>query len=254
MSGDLYAAAMLAAITARQPTDAPALLLVAHADDEVLGCSVAIRQLRQLRLVHATDGSGGDEAAAAERLREAMAAMKALGVRPSMAPCGLPDGSLIEHVRELADALAAWLPETALLITHAYEGGHPDHDACSLAAQLACAREAERSGRRVARLEFAIYARGHGKIRTNAFPADAAPAAAVLGLSAEEKMRKQRALAAFVSQRHVVERFPLDTEALRPAPEHDFARARETDDLLFAFRNPEREPAWRQAALAALSS
>lgn len=253
MSEDPDATAMLAAIAARRLIDAPALLLVAHSDDEVLGCSVAMRQLRRLRLVHATDGSGGDEAAAAERLREVMAAVGALGLQPNMAPYGLPDGSLIKHARSLADALAAWLPETALLITHAYEGGHPDHDACALAAQLACAREAERSGRRVARLEFAIYARGDGQIRTNAFPADATPAATVLKLSSEEKMRKLRALAAFVSQRHVVERFPLDTEALRVAPEHDFSRVRDPDELLFAFRNPEREPAWRRAALAAMS-
>lgn len=244
---------VLKAFAARQPVDPPTLLLVAHSDDEVLGCSVAMRCLPRLRLVHATDGSGGDDATATERLREAMAALEALGVGPSMAPCGLPDGSLIEHVRALASALAAWLPETALMITHAFEGGHPDHDACALAAQLACANEAARSGRRVSRLEFAVYSRGDGKLRTNCFAADTAPAATVLRLSSEEKMLKQRALAAFVSQRRVVERFPLDAEAIRSAPEHDFARIRDAEDLLFAFGDPEREHAWRHAALAALT-
>lgn len=254
MSETIPASAVLESIAARHPVDAPALLLVAHADDEVLGCSVAIRQLRQLRLVHATDGSGGDEAAATERLREAMAAMKVLGMRPSMAPCGLPDGSLIDHSRALASALAAWLPETALLITHAYEGGHPDHDACALAAQVACAREAERSGRHVIRLEFAVYARSGGVIRTNSFSADARPPATVLRLSAEEQVRKRRSLQAFESQRHVVDRFPIEVETLRPVRDYDFAASRDPDELLFAFRDPEREPAWRRAAAAALGS
>jgi LmbE family N-acetylglucosaminyl deacetylase len=244
----------LAAIAARQPIDLPALLLVAHSDDEVLGCSVAMRHLPQLRLVHATDGSGGDQRVATQRLQEVMAATKELGLTPSMAPCGLPDGALIEHAGALASALAAWMPDTALLITHAFEGGHPDHDACALAGQLACLQEFARSGRRVARLEFAIYSGWGGAIRTNAFPRDATPAPTVLTLSPEEKMRKHRALQAFASQRHVVERFPLDSEAIRPAPDHDFAAPRDPNGLLFAFQNPEREPEWRHAAVAALAS
>lgn len=248
------AATAIAAIARRRPVEAPALLLVAHSDDEVLGCSVAMRCLPRLRLVHATDGSAGDEAVATERLREAMAALRGLEVRPSMAPCGLPDGSLVEHAGALATALTAWLPDTVLLITHAFEGGHPDHDACALAAQIACASEAERSGRHVARLEFAIYARSAGVIRANAFAPDAQPAPTVIKLSTEEQMRKWRALQAFAFQRHVVDRFPLKAEALRPAPDHDFTAMRRPDDLLFAFRNPEREPTWREFAQSALAT
>lgn len=254
MSAAVDAGVAIATIAQRLPIEVPALLLVAHSDDEVLGCSVAMRCLPQLRLAHATDGSAGDQTMATERLRESMTALRELGLRPSMAPCGLPDGSLVEHTAALAAALAAWLPDTALLITHAFEGGHPDHDACALAAQIACAKEAERSGRQVARIEFAIYARGNGAIRTNAFAPDAQPAPTVLTLTTEEQMRKRRALGAFASRRHVVDRFPLRAEALRPAPDHDFPAIRNADELLFAFRNPDREPAWRRSAAKALTT
>lgn len=241
-------------ISARRPVGASALMLVAHPDDEVLGCSVAMRQLPRLRLVHATDGAAGDRALATQRMREAAAALAAMELTPSMAPCGLPDRSLIEHVGALASALNAWLPETAILITHAMEGGHPDHDACAMAAQIACAREERRSGRRIARLEFAVYARAEGEILTNAFSRAAQAAATALQLTTEERMRKRCALQASTSQRHVVDRFALLTETLRPAPDYDFSAPRDAEDLLFAFAHPEREAAWRRAATAALAS
>lgn len=245
--------AVLSALSARRPVAASVLLLVAHPDDEVLGASVTLRCAERLRLVHATDGSGGDAVITAERFRELLAALESLDVEPTIAPCGYPDGSLIGHAAALAEHLAGWLSDTDVLITHAFEGGHPDHDACALAAQLACTRELERSGRRVARLEFAIYARIDGAIRTNAFPPADAVLATTLQLSPEEQARKRRSLQAFASQRHVVDRFPLATETLRPTPEYDFSVPRDPAQLLFAFGEPSRETRWREAAAAALT-
>jgi hypothetical protein len=50
----------LPALASREVFAARTLLLVAHPDDEVLGASVLLRHAQSLRLVHATDGSGGE--------------------------------------------------------------------------------------------------------------------------------------------------------------------------------------------------
>jgi hypothetical protein len=76
----------------------------------------------------------------------------------------------------------------------------------------------------------------------------------VLTLSAEEQDRKRSALTAFASQRHVVDRFPLTRESLRVASSHDFGTSREARDLLYAFDDPPREEAWRQAARRAIGA
>ena len=233
--------------------DVPALLLVAHSDDEVLGCSVIMSRLRRLTIMYATEARVSHDGIAGKRLEEALAALKVLGLAPIVLPCGLPDGSLVKHTRVLASLIADRLPDTALLITHAFEGGHPDHDACALAAQMARDAEEERSGCRVAHLEFAIYAHTDGAIRTNAFPKDAQPSAAVLALSPQEQVLKKRALGEFASQRHVVDRFPLQHEALRRALRYDFSAARADETVLFAMRQPGSELAWRQDAQAALA-
>lgn len=243
--------AVLSALAAREAVGVPALLLVAHPDDEVLGASVALRCLSSLVLVHATDAAGGTEGTSpVERFAELDAALALLGAAPARVACGLPDGQLINHVETLAGRIAALLPPVDLLVTHAFEGGHPDHDACALAAHMACAGQA---GRPIIHLEFAVYARIGGVVRTNAFAPAAAPAT-VLALSPEERAAKQHALAAFASQRHVVDRFPLAEEVLRVAPAHEFGLRRAAADVLFAAGDEGREARWRAAAVAALST
>ena len=237
---------VLSALSIRRGGRVRALLLVAHPDDEVLGASVALRAFDRLRVAYGTDGSGGRPEVTAARFAELEIALERLGVAPALSACGFPDGRLVEHAAALARRLDALLPGTDVLVTHAFEGGHPDHDACALAAQIACAR----AGRAVARLEFAIYARSGGGMLFNGFPAS--ERAVALALSPEEQAGKRHALDAFASQRHVVDRFPLRRETFRVAPVHDFTRPRDPDDLLFAFAKSAREAAWREAARRAL--
>jgi LmbE family N-acetylglucosaminyl deacetylase len=142
--------------------------------------------------------------------------------------------------------------ESDLVVTHAFEGGHPDHDACALALHIACEQAADLKDHRPARVEFAIYALEKGRIVTNSFPGD--EARTVLVLTEIERARKALALSAFASQRGVVEQFRLQEEQLRTAPDQDFFRLRDPRATLFSTPDPDRERRWREAAAASVGS
>jgi LmbE family N-acetylglucosaminyl deacetylase len=160
----------------------------------------------------------------------------------------LPDGSLIEHVGSAAESLEQAIRGTEILVTHAYEGGHPDHDACALVADLACKRLIVAGSPAPHRLEFPLYAKGYEGLRLLSFDAEDG-AHWTFELSHDQRERKRFALQAFRSQEDVVASFPLDAEALRPAADHDFNRVRSPGALLY----PKRAEAWAAAALRALA-
>jgi LmbE family N-acetylglucosaminyl deacetylase len=251
---------LLISVRARRPIEAPLLLLVAHPDDEVLGASVLMSLARKLHLVHATTGAPVDGAedgstVSAGRFAELAAALQVLGVQPArQAALKFPDGKLVQRARELALELQPLLADAGALITHAFEGGHPDHDACALAVQLACTAIYRRHGWCPARYEFPLYRVGNdGAFATNRFPEGAWGEIADIALRPEEAARKQAALQAFASQAHVVEHFSTGREQLRTAPDYDFVTARDPAQLLYARSCGSAEQAWREAALIALA-
>jgi LmbE family N-acetylglucosaminyl deacetylase len=75
------------------------------------------------------------------RVREADAALAVLGVDPDrVCRLGLRDQDVAFEMAALSEACAELIEELqpAAVLTHAYEGGHPDHDAVALAVHLAC--------------------------------------------------------------------------------------------------------------------
>ncbi|MGC2211029.1 MAG: PIG-L family deacetylase [Candidatus Korobacteraceae bacterium] len=156
------------------------LVLVAHADDECVGYGALLQKTREAVVVIATDGAprdeffrgryGSRERYAAVRREEAQRAAQVAGVR-ELVLLAEEDGRLGGHQFErhrfedqrlflnLAAAyeLAAKVAERVrpeAIATLAYEGGHPDHDCCSLLG----ARLGARLG--VPVWETALYARG----------------------------------------------------------------------------------------------
>ncbi len=244
---------MLQALAARRTVVTPAAVVVAHPDDEVLGISALLPHLADMRLVHVSDGAKGvlGSTTPDARFRELDAALAALGVTPASRVCyGLPDGELVEHLAPLIERLVHDLAKVDLVLTHAFEGGHPDHDACALAVQAAVDRlDGDRAP---VRLEFALYRREAAGVAMNSFPTDAP--GAPLALTHDEQDRRVQALSAFESQRHVVSRFPRDREAIRLAPQFDASLPRSPDAVLFARADPQAEARWRAAAVRFLSS
>ena len=122
------------------------LVLLAHQDDEFGFAPVISRAIKaKIHVVVACLTSGGfSKEPDSTRDDELIASLKAHGVTSSnywpigSAEC-FPDSKLIEHLDAALTILEARILLFGLnvtaLATHAWEGGHQDHDACNLVAR-----------------------------------------------------------------------------------------------------------------------
>jgi LmbE family N-acetylglucosaminyl deacetylase len=204
------------------PITDPVCVLVAHPDDETICMGGRLANLRNLTLVHMTDGSPGTGTAAETRSKELREALRSLSVRPKHLELGVRDQTACFHLPAITRALLKEIARAEIVITHPYEGGHPDHDASAFAVQSAC-QLLERRGEKVpVRLEFACYHLRNGRRITGAF----LPRPGMIGLKAELDPdcleRKKRALSCFRSQAETVAWFAPEIELYRAAPLYDF--------------------------------
>ena len=213
----------------------PVIAIFAHPDDETIGMGGRLSRLDNLTLVHVTDGAPRNMARARElgfestedysraRFSELTRALFRLGVKPKcQIGFGISDGEVILHLTTLIDRLEAILGGYATVITHAYEGGHPDHDACALAVQVACVQLAAARRMRPLRLEFACYYSRAGKLHNNSFSADPQCLGVTVQLSRKERKLKRKAMREFRTQSWITGIFPVSHESYREAPMYDF--------------------------------
>jgi LmbE family N-acetylglucosaminyl deacetylase len=200
------------------------MVIVAHPDDEVVGAGARLPNLKSSMFIHVTTGAGvGCAREASRRFSELVGAFEAAGLsKQQLQPIGRPDQSLSHSLFGLTRQLASLITETRpeALLTHPYEGGHPDHDAIAFAVMTAC--------RTIARpppiVEMAFYHQGARGICTGKFlPDDGTPTMA-LQLSSTERDLKKSLLNCFPSQAQMLRHFELDTELFRIAPAYDFTQ------------------------------
>jgi LmbE family N-acetylglucosaminyl deacetylase len=203
------------------------LVLVAHQDDEAIGCGILLQRAEQPVVVFATDGApadqyfwgkyGSPERLAEVRRAEAADAMTEVGVE-RFEILGIRDQRLFQHLSEAVQRILAIAVEDdcGSFVTHAYEGGHPDHDACSY---LAC-RAGEQLNLPV--WEMPLYHRAHGAPERQRFIAGDADI--VLEPTDTEYERKQRMAAAYVSQGEVIRAFPQRSELFRRQPRYEYSQ------------------------------
>ncbi len=157
------------------------LVVVAHPDDEVLGCGALLSRLAAVEVVHVTDGAprdGGDARRhgfdtpadyAAARWREARAALDLAGVPEGRHHgFGVADQGAAHRLGEITRRLAPHVERADAVLTHAYEGGHPDHDAVAFAVHAA-ARRAAGMGRPIVEMPF-YHAAPDGWVRQAFLP------------------------------------------------------------------------------------
>lgn len=227
--------------TARAGTTvAPRVVVVcAHPDDEVIGAGARLACLRNTRVVYVTDGAPRDgvdarahgfataQAYAAARAAERAHALALAGIGPDRVyDLGCADQEVSFAMPALARQLERMLVmlQPDIVLTHAYEGGHPDHDATAFIVHLAARRARTRGAHPPVVIEMTGYHAIGATMRVGAFlPFPCASEVAVM-LDSAARHRKRQMLACHATQRQVLAPFPLDAERFRGAPPYDFTQ------------------------------
>ena len=208
------------------------LFVVAHPDDEVIAAAAALMHLREKALVlHVTDGAPRNMTDAARAGFATVGAYAQTRCAESRAALALTDGvtlldglcvpdqtasrSLFEITVALVDIITGTAAE--LVVTHAFEGGHPDHDATAFAA----AHAARACG--VPLVEASGYFDDGAGMVTGRF-AQPEPPALVHTMDENEQFTKRRMFECFVTQTQTLAAFETTVELYRPAPPYDFAK------------------------------
>jgi N-acetylglucosamine malate deacetylase 2 len=214
----------------------PAVVVVAHPDDETLGMGGRLATLNQLSILQLTDGAprtGADTRGAgfrdnahysAQREEEARRALEVLGIAPRRVRLDASDQESIFRFSDLLSSVKQRLQRAGLVFTHPYEGGHPDHDTAALLVQAACAAIASAGGVAPVRLEFTSYHHRGGQMVTGEFWPDARHPEVAVMLDRDMHAKKLRALAEYRTQSDVIKWFCTGIERYRTAPCYDFSR------------------------------
>ncbi len=211
-------------------------VVVAHQDDET-ACSVLLQRAREAQVVFATDGAPASrffwsayasrQEYAAVRHAEARHSLEVIGV---LDPVFLKDPVTHQAFRdqELFLSLPMALQSLEVLVTQfkpdvliapAYEGGHPDHDACSFLVSMLSGKLA------MPAWEMPLYHRSQdGMLVYQRFRTRSDDDEIVLRPTLLELARRDEMLSKYVSQTDVTTFVSSPVEFFRPQPSYDYSR------------------------------
>ncbi len=248
------------------------MVLVAHPDDETIGASVLLARFPDSIVIYVTDGAPRDprfwtggsydsrEQYAQTREAEALHALAHAGIAEHRVFwLRAVDQEAVLEMPRLAAHLAKLLEEFRpdVIVTHPYEGGHPDHDSAALVTRMALLLL--KTETRPAVVEMTSYHARDGKCVTEEF-LNCGLSSQIrfeeirFELSAEDRERKQSMIRAYASQRLILENFPIDRERLRKTPEYDFTQPPHQGKLWYECMGwPMTGARWRELAKAAMA-
>lgn len=249
---------------------AKVLVVTAHPDDECVAAGALYRYLEKAVFAHITDGAPGNLVDARARgyptasdyadarRRELLSALALAGVRPQDCfQAGIPDQEasrrLVDATEWVRDRIREVEPET--IITLAYEGGHPDHDAACFAAHAAAALLRQEGVTPPPIIECPLYHAGDSvnrRMNPGFLPRqDMEPITFIL--TEEERRLKREMLDRFVTQSGVLRFFTVEEERFRVAPKYDFTLPPHEGKLYYeSFDWGQDGPGWREEARGAL--
>jgi len=207
--------------------DGRVTVVAAHPDDETIGLGGHLPSIEDVYIIHTTDGAPRKrpdwKLYRHRRREELLAAMSMAGIPEDRClEIGMPDQQAAQHLVELTCHLSRIFERLrpSVIVTHPYEGGHPDHDATCFAVHHAASAEI---------WEFSSYHRNlvTGEIETACFLYADSPEARQswsAQLTQSQIARKLQMLAAFSSQAETLRWFDPARECLRRAPQYDFTQ------------------------------
>jgi LmbE family N-acetylglucosaminyl deacetylase len=221
-------------LEALKPLLGTTLVLVAHPDDEVIACGALMQRMKKAIVVFATDGAprdqdfwkqyGSRDAYAEIRCREALLALGMVAATPvflaDQVEDGIADQELFLRLPAAVEAVERIISRLRpnCILTLAYEGGHPDHDAaCFIAAMVG-----RRSGTSV--WESPLYHRNaEGASVTQTFP-HLTGNEVRLHADGEPLKKKIEMLQSYRSQGLLLDGFQPQLEIFRPLANYDFTQ------------------------------
>lgn len=225
------------------------MLVFAHCDDETIAVGSRMERFRHALFLHATNSApknGEDsrahgfdcvEAYSKTRREEFLTAMCRAGIEEAQHAClAIADQEASLHLKDLTEQITSYIEkwQPKVLFTHPYEGGHPDHDACSFAVQHAVGL-LQGAGFPVPMvIEGAFYHAGKTGMVTGEFLEEFACAhEAECLLTQAERKRKQALLDCFATQQETLRGFSLEYERFRVAPDYDFTQPPHAEPVFY---------------------
>jgi LmbE family N-acetylglucosaminyl deacetylase len=213
-------------------------VIVAHPADEVVGAGCLISKLVDVTVLHVTDGAPTDmkDAAAAgfnerseyaqARKQECISALAIANVpKDRVVDFEFVDQCASDCLADLTKKIITFLQQSAadVVLTHPYEGGHPDHDATAFATHSALRLMRENGFRPPVLFEMALRPSADFKRKIQQFLPGAERETTTLLLDERAMELKQRMFACFETQRESLRVSPVGPERFRQPAVYDFS-------------------------------
>ena len=234
-----------------------------------MGAGCLISKLVDVTILHITDGAPGDmhdaEAAgfkersdyAEARKQECLAALAIANVpEDRVVDFAVTDHCAANCLADLTKKIIMFLQQSAadIVVTHPYEGGHPDHDATAFATHAALRLMKENGFRPPALFEMALHPSQDFRARLPEFLPGAERETTTLLLDKRAEDLKQRMFACLATQRESLGLSPVGPERFRQPTDYDFSVPPQNGKLHYEnFDWALRSDEWQSLACKALA-
>jgi LmbE family N-acetylglucosaminyl deacetylase len=212
-------------------------VIVAHPADEVVGAGCLISKLVDVTVLHVTDGAPSDmedaEAAgfkelaeyARARKRECISALAIANVpKDRVVDFEVTDHCASNYLAGLTKRITTFLQQSGadIVVTHPYEGGHPDHDATAFATHAALRLMKKNGFKPPALFEMALHPSEDFKAKVAEFLPGAEQETTTLLLDERATRLKRRMFACLETQRESLAVSLFGPEKFRQPSPYDF--------------------------------